>query len=190
MLVTDVVAGHPAGDFLGADHSLPRFVGKTLEHNVPLLLNRSVVGPSASCAPPAETRREPRKSPARTSRAPWRFPPAAPRSVRGAGAGRPPLGARPVDRCCPPLRPVRPLLNRSWCQPKLTPWLLSTQVDTDGLAIGSLGFFGPPDSAGAVTIGYGLIPDARGAGYATEALRKLLEFARSQDVRTVRADTT
>ena len=41
----------------------------------------------------------------------------------------------------------------------------------DGQAIGGVGFHGPADENGSVTIGYGLIPSARGKGYASEALR-------------------
>ncbi|MFF2013594.1 GNAT family N-acetyltransferase [Streptomyces sp. NPDC058195] len=58
----------------------------------------------------------------------------------------------------------------------------------DGLAIGGIGFHGPPDESGDVTIGYGLIPSARGRGYATEALRALLLFARSCGVARVKGD--
>ncbi|MEU0934656.1 GNAT family N-acetyltransferase [Embleya sp. NPDC005971] len=60
---------------------------------------------------------------------------------------------------------------------------------TDGRAIGGLGFHGAPDASGAVTIGYGLAPEARGHGYATEALRELLRFAREAGVTCVRGDT-
>lgn len=59
----------------------------------------------------------------------------------------------------------------------------------DGLAIGGVGFHGPPDHDGTVTIGYGLVPSAQGEGYASEALRTLLEFARAQGVARVRGDT-
>ncbi|MET9887789.1 GNAT family N-acetyltransferase [Streptomyces sp. NPDC006430] len=58
----------------------------------------------------------------------------------------------------------------------------------DGVTIGGLGFHGPPDPDGAVTIGYGLVPAAQGHGYASEALRALLGFARSQGVIEVRGD--
>ena len=43
----------------------------------------------------------------------------------------------------------------------------------DGLAVGSIGLFGPPED-GEVEVGYGLIEEARGRGLATEALRALL----------------
>jgi RimJ/RimL family protein N-acetyltransferase len=61
----------------------------------------------------------------------------------------------------------------------------------DGAVIGAAGFQGPPDDTGAVRVGYGLAESARGRGYATEALRGLLEWARGQDGLTcVLADTT
>ena len=47
----------------------------------------------------------------------------------------------------------------------------------DGLVVGSIGFFGPPDDVDGVPeteVGYGLVADARGHGVATEALRGLL----------------
>lgn len=48
----------------------------------------------------------------------------------------------------------------------------------DGLVVGSIGFFGPPEEAddevAEVEVGYGLVADARGHGAATEALRGLL----------------
>lgn len=43
----------------------------------------------------------------------------------------------------------------------------------DGRAIGSLGFHSAPDAAGRTEIGYDLVPEARGQGYATEAVRAL-----------------
>ncbi|MBP2581697.1 RimJ/RimL family protein N-acetyltransferase [Streptomyces sp. PvR006] len=47
-----------------------------------------------------------------------------------------------------------------------------------GVTVGGIGFHGPPDEIGVVTVGYGLVPVARGNGYASEALRALLEIAR------------
>ncbi|MFJ8752941.1 GNAT family N-acetyltransferase [Streptomyces sp. NPDC102441] len=58
----------------------------------------------------------------------------------------------------------------------------------DGQAIGGLGFHGPADANGSVTIGYGLIPSARDQGYASEALRELLLFARARGVTCVKGD--
>ncbi|MFE5872271.1 GNAT family N-acetyltransferase [Streptomyces roseifaciens] len=59
----------------------------------------------------------------------------------------------------------------------------------DGHAIGGLGFHSPPDHKGSVTIGYGLIPSAQGKGYASEALRALLAFARAHGITCVQGDT-
>lgn len=58
----------------------------------------------------------------------------------------------------------------------------------DGLAIGGLGFHGPPEN-GVVTIGYDLIPSVRGKGYASEALRELLRYARACGITRVEGDT-
>ncbi|WP_060905126.1 GNAT family N-acetyltransferase [Streptomyces scabiei] len=58
----------------------------------------------------------------------------------------------------------------------------------DGRSIGGLGFHGPADENGGVTIGYGLIPSERGKGYASEALRGLLMFARARGVTRVKGD--
>ena len=59
---------------------------------------------------------------------------------------------------------------------------------SDGLAIGGVGFKGPPDG-GVVEIGYGLVPSARGHGYATEALATLVKIAVGLGMTTIRADT-
>ncbi|GAA1366294.1 GNAT family N-acetyltransferase [Streptomyces beijiangensis] len=59
---------------------------------------------------------------------------------------------------------------------------------SDGLVIGGLGFNRPPDEDGTVPIGYALIPDVRGKGYASEALRGLLQLARDLGIRSVIGD--
>ncbi|WP_405940054.1 GNAT family N-acetyltransferase [Streptomyces sp. NBC_00726] len=58
----------------------------------------------------------------------------------------------------------------------------------DGVVIGGIGFHAAPDERRSVTIGYGLVESARGRGYASEALRALLRFAREQGVVRVRGD--
>lgn len=50
----------------------------------------------------------------------------------------------------------------------------------DDRAVGGIGFHGPPDEDGRVEIGYDLSPEARGHGYATEALRALSAWALEQ----------
>jgi RimJ/RimL family protein N-acetyltransferase len=60
-----------------------------------------------------------------------------------------------------------------------------------GILLGTAGFFGPPDEVGVVGLGYGVVPEARGQGLATEALTALLAFA-SDDARVhlVQADVS
>jgi RimJ/RimL family protein N-acetyltransferase len=60
---------------------------------------------------------------------------------------------------------------------------------SDGQAVGGVGFHGPADHDGSVTIGYGLIPSVQGRGYAAEALRALLAFARTRGITCVHGDT-
>ena len=61
----------------------------------------------------------------------------------------------------------------------------------DDMVIGDVGFMGPPDETGAISVGCGIAPDVRGQGYATEALVAVLAWAREQSGLTcVLADTT
>ena len=54
--------------------------------------------------------------------------------------------------------------------------------------MGSVAFGGPPDGDGAVLIGYAMYPQFEGRGYATEAVRAMIEWAFHQPgVRLVRA---
>jgi RimJ/RimL family protein N-acetyltransferase len=62
---------------------------------------------------------------------------------------------------------------------------------SDGHAVGDVGFRGPPGSDGRVEIGYALVPAARGEGLATEAVGLLADWAREQpgvDAVTARVD--
>jgi ribosomal-protein-alanine N-acetyltransferase len=60
----------------------------------------------------------------------------------------------------------------------------------EDLVIGDIGFHAPPDELGEVSVGFGIVPVARGRGYAVEALRALLQWAlRQPEVRSVHADT-
>lgn len=58
----------------------------------------------------------------------------------------------------------------------------------DGRAIGGIGFKDQPRD-GSVEVGYGLVPSARGQGYAAEALNALLHLAARHGVTRVAADT-
>jgi RimJ/RimL family protein N-acetyltransferase len=59
----------------------------------------------------------------------------------------------------------------------------------DGLAVGGIGFKGPP-GGGCAEIGYGLAPSARGHGYGTEAVAALVAMAADHGLSRVIADTT
>jgi RimJ/RimL family protein N-acetyltransferase len=62
---------------------------------------------------------------------------------------------------------------------------------SDGQVIGDVGFVGPPDETGAVLVSCIITEEARGQGYATEALTAVIEWAREQPGLTcVLADTT
>jgi RimJ/RimL family protein N-acetyltransferase len=58
----------------------------------------------------------------------------------------------------------------------------------DGRAVGGIGFKGQPED-GCVEIGYGLVPSARGNGYAAEAVVALLTIAKDNGLSRVIADT-
>jgi ribosomal-protein-alanine N-acetyltransferase len=57
-------------------------------------------------------------------------------------------------------------------------------------ALGQLGVKGPVGAAGEQEIGYGLTPDARGRGYATEAVGALVTHLHAQGVAVVTARTS
>ena len=60
-------------------------------------------------------------------------------------------------------------------------------IVVDGLAVGSIGFFGPPEPAAdgvlETEVGYGLVEEARGRGLAGEALTALLRETDALGVR-------
>ncbi|MCX5206623.1 GNAT family N-acetyltransferase [Streptomyces sp. NBC_00237] len=62
------------------------------------------------------------------------------------------------------------------------------RLRADGRPLGGIGFHGAKDAQGSVTIGYGLVPSAWGNGYASEALRALLLFARDRGASRVKGD--
>jgi RimJ/RimL family protein N-acetyltransferase len=72
----------------------------------------------------------------------------------------------------------------------LGPWTIYQIVRrTDGVVVGGCGFLEPPDAHGHVHVGFGVAPGERGRGYAGEALRALIEWARRRpEVTRVLAD--
>jgi [ribosomal protein S5]-alanine N-acetyltransferase len=66
-------------------------------------------------------------------------------------------------------------------RPVDAPWLLRPilrrAVHGSLEAVGYLNFHGAPDESGMVEVGYTLLPDARGHGYAIEAVRAAFDWA-------------
>lgn len=85
------------------------------------------------------------------------------------------------------LDPLRSLGAASSPDPVFTMYLIRRR--SDGSAVGGIGFFGPPDDTGTVEFGYGLVPSARGAGLATEAVELALQHAADNGARAAGADT-
>ncbi len=82
-------------------------------------------------------------------------------------------------------------------RPGDAPWLLRAIVlrpaatGEERRAIGYLNFHAAPDEAGVAEIGYTLLPEARGHGYAIEAVRALFDWAtRVHRVRRFRASVS
>lgn len=70
--------------------------------------------------------------------------------------------------------------------PAERPW--DFVVVRQGVAIGQMGFKTLPQG-GAAEVGYGLNPEARGQGYASEALRALCGWAFARGLEVVQAET-
>jgi [ribosomal protein S5]-alanine N-acetyltransferase len=66
------------------------------------------------------------------------------------------------------------------------PWS-SRSITRADVVVGSIGFFGPPEPAAdgvpEVEVGYGLVEEARGLGYATEALTAVVSAAEAAGAR-------
>jgi [ribosomal protein S5]-alanine N-acetyltransferase len=78
------------------------------------------------------------------------------------------------------------MLETGRVEPGFGPWYMVM----NGALCGGLGCVGNPDAAGAVTIGYGVVPELEGRGIASEALAGLVEWLDKTDrVRTIQATT-
>lgn len=74
---------------------------------------------------------------------------------------------------------ARHVLSRPQPSTADLPWLpRHVVVESIGLTVGSVGFFGPPED-GVVEIGYGLVEGARGQGHASEAVAGMVAAAGS-----------
>lgn len=67
---------------------------------------------------------------------------------------------------------------RAWC-------VRAVVRRTDGAVIGHAGFHGPPVAVGRAEIGYTILPATRRRGYATEAARALVDWARAEGEQAV-----
>src|SRR5919107_376072 len=92
-------------------------------------------------------------------------------------------GARFADPAAPPymadaLPVVRDRLRQA---PQEAPWWNWLAVPGESAeAVGSVAFAGAPDEDGAGLIGYAMYPAFEGRGYATEAVRAMIDWAFAQ----------
>ena len=104
----------------------------------------------------------------------------------------PVLGVRVPDGWpAPDLEEFLPAYARELqSDPSLLGWGIWLIVHRTAQAvIGDLGFKGRPDGAGTVEIGYSVLPAYRGQGFASEAVRALVDWALAhQDVRRIAAE--
>lgn len=82
-------------------------------------------------------------------------------------------------------------LDQVRADPASAPWLARPAVTADGVVVGHAGFHSRPDDAGAVEVGYAVVPALRGRGHGHALLAALLtEAASSAQVRLVRASVS
>lgn len=63
------------------------------------------------------------------------------------------------------------------CDPASTDWIVRAVVAEDGVVVGHAGFHKPPDENGDVEVGFTVLPEHRGRGWAKAALAALLARA-------------
>lgn len=83
-------------------------------------------------------------------------------------------------------RTLRMRQDQLRADPSSQPWLLRAIVlrQPARSLVGQINFHAPPDSRGAVEVGYSILPEHRRRGYATEAVEALFIWAyREQGVR-------
>ena len=110
--------------------------------------------------------------------------------ARDAADGPVPLGYDdPADVLHPDRAPLRFRVPQVLADPAENPWLIRLVVLRETREIvGYVNFHAPPDADGMVEIGYEILEEHRGRGYASEAARVMWAYAASHpDVRTLRA---
>ncbi|MEP7227712.1 MAG: GNAT family N-acetyltransferase [Gemmatimonadales bacterium] len=81
---------------------------------------------------------------------------------------------------------VQDRLRKNPAEARWWNWLVVRRDNRE--AVGSVAFGGMPDTAGSVLIGYAMYPAREGSGYATEAVRAMVDWAFAQPgVKIVRA---
>ena len=72
-------------------------------------------------------------------------------------------------------------LKRMTDDPEEAPWLTRAMLRrSDGAFIGNIGFHGKPNDLGQAELGYGVEPEYRRQGYASEAALALIDWARRE----------
>ena len=105
------------------------------------------------------------------------------RSLTGATFPQP---VAPPPYMAESLPVVRDRLRSGADQAEWWNWLIVRRDNRE--AVGSVAFGGRPDAGGAVLIGYAMYPGREGKGYATEAVRAMVDWAFAQPgVKVVRA---
>jgi RimJ/RimL family protein N-acetyltransferase len=112
-----------------------------------------------------------------------RIEPIGPRRARALMAGTPEPGLAWEEGF--PLPPLLEILRRVTSDPggpvRFGPFFAYVVIRrADGLAVGDIGFHGPPGSGGDVEIGYALAPAARGSGLAIESVAVMTRWALAQ----------
>lgn len=96
-----------------------------------------------------------------------------------------PLPLAPPPYMAESLPVVRDRLRKNPQEAGWWNWLIVRQDTRE--AVGSVAFAGMPDETGAVLVGYAMYPAREGHGYATEAVRAMVEWAFAQPgVRVIR----
>ena len=101
----------------------------------------------------------------------------------------PGLGFTAPDEFLPALEYVAQMRAEQLAHdPSQEPWLLRAMVLRDtGAAVGYVNFHAPPDERGMVEIGYQVLPEHQGRGYATEAAHGMWDWATRHGARVLRA---
>src|SRR5947209_3402777 len=101
------------------------------------------------------------------------------------------LGVRvPDDWPGPDFAGLLPILAQQILEdPTFSTWTAVIIQRVESVLIGDIGFKAPPDPGGAIEIGYSIVPEYRGQGYATEAAGAMVRWAfRQPGVRRVTAN--